>query len=92
MKRALVSGDAKGEISNVRTNSVGWVASAGDRILEAVEDRICDLFGCEPEVSICALSSTHPVLLGGVVVQRLMVRTFREGTVHREFPVHPLRR
>jgi hypothetical protein len=24
MKRALVSGDAKGEISNVRTNSVGW--------------------------------------------------------------------
>ena len=51
MKRALVSGDAKGEISNVRTNSVGWVASAGDRVLEAVEDRICELFSCKPEVS-----------------------------------------
>ena len=52
MKRALVSGDAKGEVSNVRTNSVGWVAAAGDRVLEAVEDRICDLFGCAPEVSL----------------------------------------
>ena len=50
MKRALVSGDTKGEVSNVRTNSVGWVAATGDRILEAVEDRICELFGCEPEV------------------------------------------
>ena len=52
MKRALVSGDAKGYTSNVRTNSVGWVGSAGDRVLEVVEDRICELFGCEPEVSL----------------------------------------
>lgn len=51
MKRALVSGDAKGYTSNVRTNSVGWVGAAGDRVLEAVEDRICELFGVEPEVS-----------------------------------------
>ena len=49
MKRALVSGDAKGEVSNVRTNSVGWLAAAGDRTLETIEDRICGLFACEPE-------------------------------------------
>jgi hypothetical protein len=44
-----VSGDSKGEVSNVRTNSVGWVPAAGDPILESVEDRICGLFGVQPE-------------------------------------------
>lgn len=49
MKRALVSGDAQGEVSNVRTNSVGWVAAAGDPVLEQVEDRICGMFGARAE-------------------------------------------
>lgn len=65
MKRALVSGDTKGEVSNVRTNSVGWVAATGDRILEGVEDRICELFGVQPEVRppLPPLSTSNPAPL-----------------------------
>ena len=64
MKRALVSGDAKGEVSNVRTNSVGWVPAAGDAVLEGIEDRICALFGasseCTENFQVCRVLHPHP--------------------------------
>ena len=49
MARARVSGTKDGRTSSGRTNSVAWMAAAGDPVFEAVEDRICDMVGCRPE-------------------------------------------
>lgn len=35
--------------SNTRTNSVAWLTGCGDPILEALEDKLCDIVGCPPE-------------------------------------------
>ena len=91
MKRALVSGDAKGEVSNVRTNSVGWVSSAGDPVLEGVEDRICELFGCEPEVRRFGHYSQRSSSASSTPAS-LTPCPNRLNAVHGEFSVHPLRR
>lgn len=49
MQRARVSGARDGRTSSGRTNSVAWMAAAGDAVFEAVEDKICDMIGCRPE-------------------------------------------
>eukprot|EP01046_Picozoa_sp_COSAG06_P020541 COSAG06_NODE_1506_length_9248_cov_6.203702_3_plen_358_part_00 len=49
MKRARVSGMKDGRVSSGRTNSVAWMAAAGDEVFEAVEDKVCDLIGCRAE-------------------------------------------
>ena len=49
MKRARVSGERDGRVSSGRTNSVAWMAAAGDEVFEAVEDKVCDLIGCRAE-------------------------------------------
>jgi prolyl 4-hydroxylase len=35
--------------SKTRTNSVAWLTGSGDPILEALEDKICDIVACQPE-------------------------------------------
>eukprot|EP01050_Picozoa_sp_SAG11_P003318 SAG11_NODE_185_length_13160_cov_9.118521_11_plen_104_part_00 len=46
MERAAT---ATGKVGADRTNSVEWLPAGGDAVLEAVEDRLCDLVGCRPE-------------------------------------------
>eukprot|EP01048_Picozoa_sp_COSAG05_P016069 COSAG05_NODE_2021_length_3681_cov_40.184813_2_plen_211_part_00 len=49
MKRARVSGEKDGRTSGGRTNSVAWIAAAGDPVFESVEDKVCDMIGCRAE-------------------------------------------
>ena len=49
MRRARVSGIQDGRVSSGRTNSVAWMAAAGDDVFEQVEDKVCDLIGCRAE-------------------------------------------
>lgn len=49
MRRARVSGRLDGRTTSGRTNSVAWMASAGDDVFERVEDKVCDLIGCRAE-------------------------------------------
>ena len=37
--------------SKTRTNSVAWLTGCGDAVLEALEDKICDIVNCRKSTS-----------------------------------------